>query len=143
MVTSNFRKDVKAFFSNQEKQISLFNAVEKMINSTGPVTMEVKKSVISIGTNTKFAWVWMPQPWSSERPEDCLVLTFGVGRYIENDKIVEAKEPYPGRWIHHVIIQVEDDLNDDVYQWLREAYTFSQNRTENHFSAQDTEARET
>jgi hypothetical protein len=143
MVVSNFRKDVEAFFSKQEKQISLFNAVEKMINSIGTVTMEVKKSVISIGTNTKFAWVWMPQPWSSEHPEDCLVLTFGVGRYIENDKIVEAKEPYPGRWIHHVIIQVEDDLNDDVYQWLCEAYTFSQYRAENHFSAQDTEARET
>jgi len=128
MVTSSFRKDVDAFFAERENQISLFNAVEKIINSIGQVTMEVKKSVISIGTKTKFAWVWMPQPWSSTRPEDCLVLTFGVGRYIENEKIVEAVEPYPGNWIHHVIIQVEEDLNDDIYEWLHEAYNFSQNR---------------
>lgn len=122
------RKDVELFFSNQEKQISLFKAVERMINSIGPVTFEVKKSVISIGKNTKFAWVWMPQPWSSKRPEDCLALTFAVGRYIEDEKIVEAVEPYQGIWIHHVIIQMETDLNEDVYRWLNEAYTFSQNR---------------
>ena len=128
MVISSFRKDVDAFFSNQEKLISLFNAVEKIISSIGPVAMEVKKSVISIGTKTKFAWVWMPQPWSSKRPEDCLVLTFALGRYIENEKIVEAVEPYPGNWIHHVFIQVEDDLNDEIFKWLCEAYTFSQNR---------------
>lgn len=128
MVNTSYRKDVERFFSNQEKQISLFNAVEGIINSIGPVTIDVKKSVISIGAKTKFAWIWMPQPWSSKRPEDCLALTFVVDRYIEDDRIVEALEPYPDRWIHHVIIQVEDDLTDDVYRWLSEAYTLSQNR---------------
>lgn len=122
MLNSSCRKDVEIFFSKQEKQFSLFKAVDRMINSIGPVTIEVKKSVISIGTKTKFAWVWMPQPWSRKRPEDCLVLTFAVGRYIEDEKIVEAVEPCPGTWIHHVIIQIEADLNDDVYQWLSEAY---------------------
>ncbi|MEH6905250.1 MULTISPECIES: DUF5655 domain-containing protein [Neobacillus] len=128
MVNSSYRKDVERFFTGQEKHISLFQAVEETINSIGPVTIEVKKSVISIGTKTKFAWIWMPQPWSSTRPEDCLALTFVVDRYIEDEKIVEAVEPYPGRWIHHVIIKMEADLNKDVYQWLSEAYTFSQNR---------------
>lgn len=128
MVNTPCKKDIELFFSKQEKQIPLFMAVEQMINSIGPVTIEVKKSVISIGTKTKFSWVWMPQPWSSNRPEDCLVLTFGVGRYIEDEKIVEAVEPYPGMWIHHVIIKMEADLNADVFQWLSEAYAFSQSR---------------
>ena len=128
MVNPSYRKDVERFFTGQEKHISLFNAVERMITSIGPVTIEVKKSVISIGTKTKFTWIWMPQPWSSTRPEDCLALTFVVDRYIEDDRIVEALEPYPGRWIHHVIIKIEADLNKDVSKWLREAYTFSQNR---------------
>ncbi|MEH7073070.1 DUF5655 domain-containing protein [Neobacillus drentensis] len=128
MVTSPTRKDVEAFFAKKEKTISLFNAVEKMINSIGPANIEVKKSVISIGTMKKFAWVWMPQPWASNRPEDCLVLTFNVGHYIEDEKIVEAVEAYPGNWIHHVMIQKEADINDDIYRWLHEAYTFSEHR---------------
>jgi hypothetical protein len=99
-----------------------------MINSIGPVTIEVMKSQISFGTRIKFGWVWLPQPWSNKRPENSIVLTFGVGRHIENEQIVEVVEPYPGRWTHHVIIQNESDLNDDVYQWLCEAYSFSGKR---------------
>ena len=85
-------------------------------------------SKISFGTTTNFAWVWMYRPWVNKPPENSIVLTFCVNRYIDDAKIVEAVERYPGRWVHHVIIQTEADLDDYVYQWLREAYTFSQNR---------------
>ncbi len=125
MVKHPNEKDVAAFFANQEKQISLFMAVKQMLHSIGPVKMDVLKTVISFGTNSKFAWVWEQQPWVNRPPENNIVLTFCVGRYIENDQIVEVVEPYPGRWVHHVIIQSEADLNEHVNQWLREAYTFS------------------
>lgn len=116
---------LKESLVHEVEQISLYLAVEEMINSIGPVSIEVMKSQISFGTKTKFAWVWKPQTWSKKRPENSIVLTFGVGRHIQNEKIVEAVEPYPGRWTHHVIIQNNSDLNNDVYQWLCEAYAFS------------------
>ncbi len=103
-------------------------AVERLNDTIGPATIEVKKSQISFGTNTKFAWVWLLQSLVNKRPENGIVLTFVVDHYIENDQIVEVREPYPGRWIHHLIIQNEDDLNEEVKQWLAEAYTFSEQR---------------
>jgi hypothetical protein len=118
---------VENFFNNQAKQISLFLKVEQMIRSIGEVTVEVKKSQISFGTKVKFAWVWLPRKWDS-RPKNSIVLTFGVARHIENKQIVQAVEPYPGRWTHHIIIQDKTDLNNNVYKWLHEAYAFSLNR---------------
>lgn len=121
------QEKVNKFFSRQEHLISLFAAVERMIRSIGPVTVEMKKSQISFGTKIKFAWVWLPQPWD-KRPENSIVLSFGLARHIEGKQIVEAVEPYPSRWTHHVIIREGCDLNDNVRQWLCEAYNFSQRK---------------
>jgi len=83
--------------------------------------------LIYFGTKLKFAWVWLPKKWDN-RPKNSMVLTFGVARHIKNKQIVQAVEPYPGRWTHHIIIQNKKDLNNNVYKWLQEAYTFSLNR---------------
>ncbi|WML57406.1 DUF5655 domain-containing protein [Neobacillus sp. PS2-9] len=125
---SVLEKKVEVFFSNQEYLISLFKSVKEMIHSIAPETIEVNKSQISFGTKTKFAWVWQHKPWLNNRPENAIVLTFCVGRYIEHDQIVEAIEPFPGRWIHHVMIRNESELTSEVNKWLEEAYHFSKTR---------------
>ncbi|MGJ7922858.1 DUF5655 domain-containing protein [Neobacillus sp. LXY-4] len=117
--------NVQSFFSHQAGQIALYLETERMINSIGPAEVEVKKTQISFGTNTKFAWIWLPEKRSKKRPKNSIILSFSVGRRIENEQIVEAVEPYPGRWLHHIIIQDESDLNKLVFTWLCEAYTFS------------------
>jgi len=85
------------------------------------------KTQVSFGARTKFAWVWLPQLWTKKRPEKSITLTFNVGRHIKHDRIVEAVEPRPGRWTHHVIIESKSDLDEDVREWLCEAYAFGQN----------------
>jgi hypothetical protein len=119
---------VEGLFSGRPEALALFHAVQKYIESIGPVTMEAMKSQISFGTKTKFAWVWLPQPWSKKRPENSIVLTFGLGRQIKHDRIAQAVEPRPGRWTHHVIIEDEADLDEDLRGWLTEAYDFSRSR---------------
>lgn len=128
MIQPSYKERLENFFSKKTQETTLFLALEQIINSIGPVKTEVMKSQISFETKTKFAWVWFPQPWDKKRPENSIVLTFGVGRHIEHKQIVKAVEPYPGRWTHHVIIQNNSDLNSDIYQWLCEAYAFSQIR---------------
>ncbi len=128
MSDSYYKKDVEDFFFEKPLQLNLFLAVEKMIDSIGPVTIEVSKSQISFGTKTKFAWVWLPPIWSNNRPENCIVLTFGAEKQIEDQQIVEVVEPYPGRFTHHIIVETESDLTNEVYHWLCESYDFSQKR---------------
>lgn len=70
--------------------------------------------------------LWLPRSWDKKRPENSIVLTFGLGRRIEHERIAQAVEPYPGRWMHHVIIVNKADLDEDVRGWLHEAYVYSQ-----------------
>ncbi len=88
----------------------------------GPVSVEPMKTQVSFGAGRKFAWVWLPQLWTSKRPENSITLTFDAGRRIDHERIAEAVEPRPGRWTHHVIIEKESDIDEDVRAWLREAY---------------------
>lgn len=117
--------DVARLFRGNTRRIRLFRAVEARIRAFGPVGMQVTKSQVSFGTLRKFAWVWMPLPGSRKRPADSLVLTFGLGRRIGDPRVVEAVEPRPGRWTHHVILQEETDLDGSVTDWLREAFEAS------------------
>lgn len=121
-------KEIEAFFAGKPEAKALFMAVERKIRAIGPAIIKVSKTQISFATRTQFAWVWMPQPTDRKRPLHSLVLSFGCGRQIVHDQIVEAIEPYPGRWTHHVIIAEEADLTASVDAWMREAYRFSEKR---------------
>ena len=121
-------KEIEAFFAGKTEAKALFMAVDRKIRAIGPAIIKVRKTQISFATRTQFAWVWMPQPTDRKRPMHSLVLSFGCGRQIVHDQIVEAIEPYPGRWTHHVIIAEEADLTGALDAWLREAYRFSETR---------------
>ncbi|WP_319469654.1 DUF5655 domain-containing protein [uncultured Trichococcus sp.] len=128
MTDVRINKEVEAFFAGKPEAKALFMAVERKIRAIGPAIIKVSKTQISFATRTQFAWVWMPQPMDRKRPLHSLVLSFGCRRQIVHDQIVEAIEPYPGRWTHHVIIAEEADLTSAVDAWLREAYRFSETR---------------
>ena len=121
-------KEIEAFFAGKPEAKALFMAVERKIQVIGPAIIKVSKTQISFATRTQFAWVWMPLPTDRKRPLHSLVLSFGCGRRIVHDQIVEAIEPYPGRWTHHVIIAEDADLTSAVDAWIREAYRFSETR---------------
>ena len=121
-------KEIEAFFAGKPEAKALFMAVERKIQAIGPAIIKVSKTQISFATRTQFAWVWMPLPTDRKRPLHSLVLSFGCGRRIVNDQIVEAIEPYPGRWTHHVIIAEAADLTSAVDAWIREVYRFSETR---------------
>jgi hypothetical protein len=116
---------VEGLFACRPVSLALFHAVRLYIESLGPVKMEAMKSQISFGTRTKFAWVWLPMAWAKNRPENSIVLTFGLRRHVERERIVQAVEPRTGRWTHHVIIEKQADLDEDVRAWLRESYDLS------------------
>jgi hypothetical protein len=116
------------FFEGWPESFRLFEIVRTYIESLGPVKIEAAQTQISFGAKRKFAWVWLPQVWTERRPENSITLAFGLGKRIVRSRIEKAVEPYPGRWTHHVIIEKESDLDDDVRKWLKEAYEFEQGR---------------
>ncbi len=112
-------------FIGKPVQFRLYRHVRDFITSIGQVGLDVRKTQISFGWKKKFAWVWLPMEWDTRRPPTSIVVSFALGEPIDDPRIVQVVEPRPGRWMHHVIIQTESDLNEDVKGWLRQAYEFA------------------
>lgn len=119
---------IEGLFKDYPFSYKLFEVVREFIESLGTVKTQATKTQISFSTKTGFAWIWLPQMWIKKAPENSIVLSFGLGRRVIHPHIKESKEPYPGRWTHHVVIEKESDFDDNVRAWLREAFEFSQNR---------------
>jgi hypothetical protein len=117
---------VEGLFATRPAAFVLFQAVRQLLESLGLVTVEVTKTQVSFGTARKFAWVWLPQLWIKAQPDSIITLAFALDRHVVHERIRQAVEPYPGRWMHHVVIWQESDLDEDVKGWLSEAYAFGQ-----------------
>ena len=61
-------------------------------------------------------------------PQDCLLVTFGLSHRLSSPRIAVAVEPYPNRWTHHVVVSRLEELDEELMDWLREAYDFAQNK---------------
>ncbi len=117
---------VDGLFAGRPEAEALFGMVKDFVVSLGPTKVEASKTQVSFGTRRKFAWVWLPQMWIKKQPEASIVVAFDLPHRVEHPRVKESVEPYPGRWMHHVVIEKPADFTDDVRGWLREAYLFSQ-----------------
>jgi len=115
--------ELEALFEGRPESLRLFNALRRLVEALGPSEMVVRKTQVSFLAERGFAWVWLPQMWV-KRPEVSVTLAFALPHRVDHPRIEEAVEPYPGRWMHHVVIMKESDLDGDVRGWLGEAYTF-------------------
>jgi hypothetical protein len=117
---------VEVFFDGRPGALRLFQAIRSYIESIGPVEVKTTRTQVSFTAGTAFAWVWLPQLWVKRRPEDSITVSFSLDRRVEDERIAEAVEPRPGRWMHHLVIEGETDFDDDVRGWLREAYSLGE-----------------
>jgi hypothetical protein len=114
--------EAERMFADHAQRLRLFRAVREHIERLGPVVIRETDSEVSFRARRAFAWVWLPQRWTHNRPEESVTLTFSLDHHASDPRIVEAVEPHPGRWTHHVVIEDEADLDGAVDGWLREAY---------------------
>jgi hypothetical protein len=119
---------VEALFNRGPGQLELFYYAAAAIEALGEVGRRVTRSQVSFRSGRQFAWLWPPPQWARNRTPGCIVLSFALGRRAADERIVQAVEPYPGRWMHHVILEQATDLDELVQGWLKEAYVFGLNK---------------
>jgi len=117
-------QEVEAFLSADPYVVPLYQALEPFLFDLGEVTRKIHKTQISFSSVKIFAFAWLPVHKVKGRPEHYLVLSFSLPQKVENPRIVEAVEPYPGRWMHHLILSKPEDLDDELLDWMRAAYNF-------------------
>lgn len=118
--------DILMLFERLPEALPIVEAAESKILSAFPdVKRKVSKTQIGFSNRYGFAYLWPPTRKIKGRPGVYIVLTFGLGYRLDHERIIESVEPYPGRWTHHVLISAPEELDEQVKDWLREAYDFS------------------
>lgn len=114
------------FFAKQPLAQPLFEAVASKILANFPqVEIQVKKTQISFRERYLFAAVSLPRRKIKETPGSCIIVTFGLARHLEHPRIMEAVEPYPNRWTHHVLVRDISEVDEELMEWIREAHDFA------------------
>jgi len=125
-MSMNNEMDIARFFSQMPGIIPVYGAIEDGILSRFEnVSVEICKTQISFKSKKGFAYVWLPVRKMKNRPNCYLVLSFGLDKRIQSPRILESVETYKDRWMHHLIIENQGEIDDEVMDWINQAYTFA------------------
>ena len=117
--------DVLAFLGGEPGKIALFEAYEAAVLFCGESARKVTKTQISWGNPYLFAMLSHPRR-AADRKSGALLATFGLNRRLDSPRILQAVEPYPGRWTHHLLLNRPEEADGELRAWLAEAYQFAQ-----------------
>lgn len=118
--------DAARFFEEMPQALPLYLAFEEKILAKYPdVKIQVRRTQISFSNLHGFAYVWLPIRKMKGRPEVYMIVSFGLPYRVVSPRIVEAVEPYPNRWTHHVLIQSPGDIDEPLMDWIDLSYRFS------------------
>lgn len=98
---------------------------EKLLERYPDMTLKITKTQISFRNRYVFAMASLPQRKIKGWPKEYLLISFGLGYQKHSPRIAQSVEPYPGRWTHHVPIQREEELDEELLGWIDEAYQFA------------------
>lgn len=118
--------DVWMFFDKMPQALPLYEAfVSKLCSELDDVTIRVQKTQISFSNKHNFAFVSLPIRKIKGRPDVYIIVSFGLDHQVVDPRIEVATEPYPNRWTHHVIVQSESEMDEQLMDWIKQAYVFS------------------
>ena len=119
--------DILFFFNDHMDALPLYERLEGLILEQIPdVKIKVAKTQISFFNKRGFAFVsFNPCLKAKERPNVWMTVTFGLSYRKDSLRIDVATEPYPNRWTHHIMVGSEEEIDDELMSWLREAAEFS------------------
>ena len=112
---------LEELFKDHSESKRLFEAVRQAIESIGPAEMRVTKSQVAWRRRINFAFVWMPEMYLKRKAAP-LVLTIDLRRRDASPRWKQVVEPYPGRFTHHLELYDAGQIDEEVLEWLREAW---------------------
>jgi len=109
------------FFAGRDESRRVFDALRAAIEEDGPAELRVSKSQIAFARGQVFARAWVPDQYlGAGHPP--LVLTLGFRHRDPSPRWKQVVEPAPGRYTHHLELRSEDEIDQQVREWIREAW---------------------
>jgi hypothetical protein len=109
------------FFAGHDRSRRLFDALLVTARTLGPVELRVTKSQVAFRRERPFAYAWIPARYlSGVHPP--LVLTVPLRRRDPSPRWKQVVQPRPGRYAHHLELRSTDQIDQQVRDWLAEAW---------------------
>ncbi|KAF0223991.1 MAG: hypothetical protein FD133_862 [Erysipelotrichaceae bacterium] len=117
---------INAFFEKSPFAKPLFDtlvidALQRFPNTT----VKVQKTQIALVSKKPYTAIWLPIIEIKDRPPVYLIVSFGLDHELKDPRIVEVNQPYPQRWMHHVLISKPEEIDELFMSWLSLAHEFS------------------
>ena len=117
--------EVLRFFEGRPFALQIYETFEYQLLARLPDTkIDVQKSQITLRNPRVFGCVSLMRV-RRPMPPVYMVVTFGLSRRLASPRIDTAVEPYPNRWTHHAVLTRPEEVDDELMEWMREAYDFA------------------
>lgn len=122
--------DTLMFFDGHRNTLRLYQALEELLYKSFPnVNKRVQKTQITFFNRHVFACVSFARvKRKAELPDGHMVITLGLPAPLESERVAVKTEPYPGRWTHHIVVSTIEELDEELFSWIREAYDFANSK---------------
>ena len=113
-------RTVESFFEGSPDALALYRTIEDVVAQIGEADVQVTKSQIAFRRRKGFAFVWRPGQYvNSDVPA---VLSISLPHAVDSDRIKSVVHPSKKVWMHHLELRDLVQIDDEVREWLAEAY---------------------
>ena len=125
---AHYAPDVLFFFDGKPAELALYETLFRHMEEVFPdASVKVQKSQISFYGRHLFG-VSLPVRRKKNWPEHCIVVTIGLSHPLESPRAAVSVEPYPGRWTNHVLVSEASQVDEELLEWLNEAWAFAESK---------------
>ena len=126
---AHYAPDVLFFFDGKPAELALYETLFRHMEEVFPdASVKVQKSQISFYGRHLFGAVSLPVRRKKNWPEHCIVVTIGLSHPLESPRAAVSVEPYPGRWTNHVLVAEASQVDEELLEWLNEAWAFAESK---------------
>lgn len=119
-------EDELLYFERMPQMLPVYTVFRDELKKKYPdISIKVSKTQISFRNRHIFAMASLPWRKVKGWPAQYLLISFGLPCRKESSRIAQAVEAYPNRWTHHVAIETEKEIDNELMQWVDEAFQFS------------------
>jgi len=123
-------QDAFMFFDRQPDAFPIYEAfVMKLLERFPNTKTRVQKTQITFSNRHVYACISFQRVRKkADLPDPYIVITLGLSYPLESNRVAVKTEPYPGRWTTHIVVGTTEEIDDELFSWVQQAYDFSENK---------------
>ena len=123
-------QDAFMFFDRHPAAFPIYKAFEMKLLERFPNTkIRVQKTQITFSNRHVYACISFQRVRKkADLPDPYIVITLGLSYPLESNRVAVKTEPYPGRWTTHIVVGTTEEIDDELFLWVQQAYDFSENK---------------